>query len=319
VKVIRAIIGLLVLLTVSTLTCFAQSDELVSTTATPQTVAELLKVGWAQLDASNLEGALVTANKVLAMDPKSGNGAILHFLVLNRKDPHGDPTVDCNRIIELAPSAEWVQTAYIARGDYRLLVGDYDAAIDDFSHSLAIDPNGFHAYEFRSFAYLLKGDLINTRSDYEKSLSVDPASASPFVVRAYWQRDRGSFSAALADYDNAIQWKPDYAEAFIGRGVVLGLMGNIEECLKSFKRGLALNPDAASDKIQNGIGRSMSWDMNSFVKFHPSNARGYEMRGLFRLAQHKDAEATQDFEKSLQLEPALKAEIDIVRKTFAQP
>src|SRR5262249_4829254 len=150
------------------------------------------------------------------------------------------------------------------------------------------------SYSLRSFTYLAKSDLVNARADYEKGLSIDPSVPSPFVVRAFWLRTNGNFDGALADYENAIQWKPDYAEAYVDRGVLLGLMGNIEACIEGFKKGTALKSDVLSAGDWHGVGSSPFLDLNAFVKSHPTNARGYEMRGLFKLFQHLDDEAAQD-------------------------
>jgi len=52
--------------------------------------------------------------------------------------------------------------------------------------------------------------------------------------------------------------------------------------------------------------------LNQFITRNPSDARGYEMRAIFRLLQGKESEAASDFKKSIKLEPALGPEI---RKT----
>ena len=128
-KVISVNVGLLLLLILSSLSCFAQSSDPIQP---PQRAKELLKSGWDQLDAGDLEGALATANRILEMDPKSGSAAVLHFVAFDNKYPQGNPTADCNRVIELAPRKDWVEAAYITRGNYRLLVRQLDLGITGF-------------------------------------------------------------------------------------------------------------------------------------------------------------------------------------------
>jgi len=313
-KVISVSVALLLL---SSFSCFAQSSEPIQP---PQTAKELIKVGYGQLDALNFEGAMTTANKVLEMDPKSGSAAVIHLVaVLNSKGPYYNSSADCERVIELAPSKEWVEAAYISRGNYRLLVRELDKAIDDSNHAIAINPTSLRAYQLRSYAYMEKGDFAKTRADYVKSLSIDPSDASPFVVRGFWLKGGGHFREALADFQTAIEWKPDYAEAFVDRGVVLGLIGNLNECIADLNRGRALKPDVFSDVAKNGVGRSPFWDLNPFVTRNPKNPRGYEMRAVFRLLQGKTGEANKDFQKAVELGPELKSEIEVLKRTFAQP
>ena len=315
-KVISVKVGLLLLLVFSSFSCFAQSSE---PAQPPQTAKELLKAGYDQLDAGDLEGALATANRILEMDPNSGSAAVLHFVAFDNKYPNGNPTADCNRVIELAPSKDWVEAAYITRGNYRLIVRQLDQAIEDFDHAIAMDPMSLHAYQLRSYTYMEKGDFVNTRADYQKSLGIDPSSPSPFVVRGFWLKAGGHFREALTDVQTAIEWKPDYAEAFVDRGVIFGLTGNLNDCIADFNQARALKPAVFSDERKNGVGSSPFWDLNPFVTKNPANPRGYEMRAVFRLLQGKTGEANQDFQKAVELGPELKSEIEVLKRTFAQP
>jgi hypothetical protein len=58
--------------------------------------------------------------------------------------------------------------------------------------------------------------------------------------------------------------------------------------------------------------------LNQFISKNPNDARGYEMRGIFRLLQRKETEAAKDFKKSLEIEPTLKPEIDKITEELSQ-
>jgi hypothetical protein len=59
--------------------------------------------------------------------------------------------------------------------------------------------------------------------------------------------------------------------------------------------------------------------LNTFIKSHPTNARAFEIRGIFQLLQSKDTEAEQDFHKGLELDPKLKSEIDKITTEVKRP
>jgi len=306
------LLHLLIILLTAASVSFAQDAKPKSTSGW----SELLKKAWSEFDANDFDAALSTVNQVIALKPESGNAAILHFLILNRKEPERDHSADATRIIELAPSKAWIEQAYLYRANTRLLQEDYVRALYDCNGALATNSSSAHGYKMRSFAYLMKGDYETSRRDYERSLQLDPSLPSPFVVRAYWLVRRGMFPQALADYEGAIVWKPDYAEAYVDRGVVLGLLGQIDAALESLKKGRDLKMDAVLEKAYNGVGSSPFWDLDTFVIAYPKNARAYEMRGIFRLLQQNKAAAEEDFNKSIQLDPGLRLEIEKAARVF---
>jgi hypothetical protein len=60
-------------------------------------------------------------------------------------------------------------------------------------------------------------------------------------------------------------------------------------------------------------------DLERFIALYPSDARGYEMRGLLRLMKGEEAGAEWDFKKSVELDLTLSAEIeDATRKIKAR-
>ena len=97
------------------------------------------------------------------------------------------------------------------------------------------------------------------------------------------------------------------------RGIVHGLMGNIESAITDIKKGVELMAGSVTD-IDRGKFISPFIELNQFITKNPGDARAYEMRGIFRLLQRKETEAAKDFEKSLELEPTLRREIDRIAK-----
>ena len=83
--------------------------------------------------------------------------------------------------------------------------------------------------------------------------------------------------------------------------------------LVDIKKGAALNQTSVSASAYAKFTSPFD-ELNQFITSNPSNARSYELRGVLRLLQGKEAEAEQDFHKSVELDPKLKSEIANARK-----
>jgi tetratricopeptide (TPR) repeat protein len=281
----------------------------VGTAQAPPTARSLTESAWTHLLADDLDSSLATINKAIELDPKYAKAFYVRAVMWNKKDNEVDSAADCTRVIDLVPTEPWIEPIYLLRSTFRVRKMDLDGSIDDLNHALTLNPKRAESYNARSYNYLLKGQLINARSDYFKSLELDPVQPSPYVVDAYWRYLKGDFAGAVANYTHAIEWKPDYAVAYVDRGIVLGLMGNVASALIDLEKGVALKADTLSVKNFDRFGSPLA-ELNMFIKIHPTNARGYEMRGVLRLLQRNEPEALLDFKKSLELEPSLKMEID---------
>ena len=146
-------------------------------------------------------------------------------------------------------------------------------------------------------------------ADYEKAIELKPSLPSALIGRGYFRYQKRDFDGALSDLNKAIELYPGYADAYVRRGIVRGLMRDVQGAIVDIKKGSVIAPGSISD-IDRGNFISPFIELNQFITKNPNDARAYEMRGIFRLLQRKEIEATKDFKKSLDLEPALGPEID---------
>jgi Tfp pilus assembly protein PilF len=281
----------------------------VLTAQTTQTYEDFLKSASAHFQAGELDAAFNDVNKAIELNPRRVDAYVLRVLIRNKKDPEAEDYKDYDKIIELAPAAPATEGFYVGRSNFRAQRQLWNGALDDMNRAVSINPKSALNYNFRSYIYLMKGDLNQARADYEKSLELNPALPSPFVRRGYFRCQASHFESALADFSKAIEWKPNYAEAYADRGIVRGLMGNIDDAISDIKQAAALNPQSISDKVPEHSFTSPFWELSTFIRVNGPNARAYQLLGFFRLLQHKEEEATKEFERALELEPGLKAEI----------
>ena len=283
---------------------------------TPQTARDYLKSGVAHFQSGNTDAALADVNKALELDSNYVDAFYLRAALRIKKGDTAGVLADYNKIIELAPSARGVEVIYTNRSTMRLQSKDVDGALDDLNKAISINPKVGEIYAARAVARLQKGDLDGALADYETAIEVKPSIPSPFLGRGYFRYQKRNFDGALSDLSKAIELKPDYADAYVDRGIVRGLKGDIHSAVEDIRKGAELDPKSVSDSDRGNFSSPFA-ALNEFITKYPGDARGYEMRGIFRLLQRKATEAAQDFKKSLELQPTLKSEIERITEALS--
>jgi tetratricopeptide (TPR) repeat protein len=276
---------------------------------TPQTAQDYLKSGMARFQRGETDAALADADKALELDSNNVDALFLRAALRSKKGDTAGVLADYNRIIDLAPSALGVEVVYTNRSMIRLQNKDIDGALDDLNKAVSINPKVAEIYNGRAIARLQKGDAEGALADYEKAIELKPSLPSAFLGRGYFRYQKKDLDGAISDFTKAIELYPRYADAHVDRGLVRGLKGEIPAAIVDIRKGADLNPRSVTDHDPGNF--SSPWkELNQFISKYPSDARAYEMRGVFRLLQRKETEAAKDFKKSLELEPTLKPEID---------
>jgi tetratricopeptide (TPR) repeat protein len=194
----------------------------------------------------------------------------------NAVDPRG-AIADCTKIID----SDWatdrqVKFAYNNRASANEYFGNHDAAIDDYSRALQIDPHyatalynrgsvyltigkpelaiadldaavliapkRAAAYHNRGLALLRLGDVAAAVADFKATLNIDPALAPAHNNLGVALRRIGDNAGAITEFSRAVDLMPDYAGALNGRGEVYLIEHRYEEAARDFSSVLAIDP-----------------------------------------------------------------------------
>lgn len=283
---------------------------------TPQTAQDYLKSGTAHWQSGDIDAALADVNKALELNSNYVDALFLRAALGVRKGDTPGVLADYNKIIELVPSTLGVEVVYHNRSMIRLQSKDVDGALDDLNKAVSINAKVAEIYNGRAIARLQKGDLDGALADYEKAIELKPSLTPSLFGRAYFRYQKKNFDGAIADLSKAIELKGDYANAYVNRGVVRGLKGDIHGAVADIRKGAEIDPKSVSDSDPGNYSSPFK-ELNQFITNNPSDARAYVMRGIFRLLQRKEPDATNDFKKSVELEPTLKAEIDRITEELS--
>ena len=155
--------------------------------------------------------ALRTWEMAIAVDPDHPRAHLWRAVAL----------VDTQRFAEALPSFEACLRKgqpslelYLTRGMCRASLGDYAAAIDDYSRAIEIAPSA-SAHAQRGWLYALRGNPLFGLQDFDKALALDPAHADAHCGRGLTLAYLGRHTDATAAAEKALDLgAPSFRHAY---------------------------------------------------------------------------------------------------------
>lgn len=187
---------------------------------------------------------------------------------------------DYSEVIRLDPKFD---SAYAARGNLFVVLGQFDKGIQDLDEAIRLNPKKYLAYQLRGNAYYGIHKLDKTISDL--TFALEDTSSDSDVMRGdayklrglayYWSR---FFTNAIADFTEAEKYLPDDYEIYQRRGDCYDRRTDADKALKDFNKAIQLKAD---DSIS------------------------LYCRGSIYSHTGEYAKAIQDFEKAVQVKPKM--------------
>jgi len=134
---------------------------------------------------------------------------------------------------------------YGNRANYRRDNGQYKAALEDYSKSIALNPTGqAHNSRARLYFTLAKGPdtLMLALQDYNRAIELEPNDGEYYVNRGATYARLGQGERAIADITKGLELKPDHAVGYLNRSVINNQMGNLQPALDDINSYLELQP-----------------------------------------------------------------------------
>lgn len=182
---------------------------------------------------------------------------------------------------------------YWNRGQYRRnVMGNYDAALKDYTRAVEIEPKNPELYNSRGKTY------------FDMAMS---GKFSPQLTAEYREK-------ALSDYNVALSLPKlkdkSKGEILINRGAAFGSKRLFEEALQSLNEGLAVQPDNKNGYFNRSIvyynlgqfDNALS-DYRTYLKYDPYNANIWYESGLILRNKQQYGEALEAHNRALQLNP----------------
>ncbi len=149
--------------------------------------------------------------------------------------------VSFDRVLALQPD---LYQAWYNRGVALSNLGRHEEALASYDQALALQPDFHKAWPDRGVALSNLGRYEEALASCDQAIALQPDYHLAWHNRGVALSNLGRHEEALASYDQALALQPDFHKAWPDRGVALSNLGRYEEALASCDQALlALQPD----------------------------------------------------------------------------
>ncbi len=218
----------------------------------------------------------------------------------------------------------WKAQFGLVQGDLLQKKGEVEAAIPWYTDFIRHNPAASVGYVARGVAYSAKGDHDAAMRDYSDALTLDPRSAVALFDRGVeYSRSKNLPSLAVRDLDAAIKIDSNFYLAYCARAYALQIMGQFDNANADIRTAIALSADSREAYAMRGIDYMVrlkdyvhaSADFSRVIQSGAAPADIYVKRSICHGMLHEDAEAIDDFNHALTLDPT--TEISYLTKALS--
>ena len=228
----------------------------------------------------------------------------------------------CTRIIESLGEPELERAAaYLARAALNFRIGNYDAAIYDYSELIRLNPKFGNAYHGRGLSYYAAADYKKAIADYTQAILLNPNYVAAYNNRGITFAKIKSYEQAISDYDQAIRIDSTYANAYYNRGIVRAAIASFDLAIRDFEHALRIEPNSPATHnemawtyLKMGYALKGLMFADRALQLNPRNANAYDTRATINEALGRKADALADFQSSLSLDPSHQSSKDGLKR-----
>ena len=195
-------------------------------------------------------------------------------------------------------------------GNFLIMTGQIDRAIEAYSHVIEFDSNSASAYSNRGVAYDIKGYADQAIADLNKAIELKPDNAAAYYNRGIVYRSKGDVDRAIKDYTKAIELSSDYAMAYYNRGEAYYMKKDLDRAIEDYSQAIKLEPNYVKSYINRGVAYRRKGKINLAIKdytkaieLNPSNDKVYKNRGMAYYMKGAYDRAIEDYSQVIELNP----------------
>ena len=156
---------------------------------------------------------------------------------------------------------EDLATAFKNRGNAYDGKGQYDRAIEDYDHAIAINPDDADALNNRGTSHRANGHYDLAVKDFDQVLKLTPQSAKALNNRCFAKALMGQLDQALADCDESLRLRTGNANTLASRGFVYLKLKHPEAAIADYNAELRITPGDPYTLFGRGVAKRMKGDL----------------------------------------------------------
>ena len=134
---------------------------------------------------------------------------------------------------------------YAKRGEAYLFMGNYDAAITDYSHALRLDEGNSKYWNNRGEVYRTKGDDNRAIDDFLRAINIDNKYTNALNNLGFAYSGTGNYNRAIEYFNRVINIDQNHTEAWNNRGNAWLEKGDFDRAVADFTHLLNFNNEYA--------------------------------------------------------------------------
>jgi len=157
---------------------------------------------------------------------------------------------------------------------------EYNRAIRDFQHAIALDPRMARAYDNLGLCYYYQNQNDLAVENYKKAIELDRGSehpsAWPYLNLAITQQFLNQLADAEKNLREAIRLKADFAQAHFQLGTVLEDLGSLQDAIVELRQAARLDaaypePHMALARIYHKLRQEPEAreEVQTYLRLHP--------------------------------------------------
>jgi tetratricopeptide (TPR) repeat protein len=150
--------------------------------------------------------------------------------------------------------------AFKLRGNAHADKGEYDSAIDDYGHAIAIDPGRAGVFNDRGASRGAKGQYELSILDYDRALALKPESAMALSNRCFAKAVMDRLAEALVDCNESLRLRPGNPNSLASRGFVHLKLGDSKSAIADYDAEIKVDPGNPYSLFGRGIGKRLAGD-----------------------------------------------------------
>lgn len=159
----------------------------------------------------------------------------------------------CSVVIGSTRDPVQLERAYNRRGRANEAVGRFNAAADDYTQTIRLDPKIAGYFDNRMRAYKALGLTELALRDADTAVRLAPTYSFAFRGRGAVRFDRGEYELAVKDYSAALSIDKADASLLVDRGLVLMKLGRVDQAVADFTQAHFVDPAFTPALRERGI------------------------------------------------------------------